>query len=74
MVFLTGREFGEGRPIDAPATLGALLAEIGVAAEPQFARAVEDANKAALRAQAARAIALGLPGAPCLTATDGEVF
>ena len=67
-------EFGEGRSIDAPAPLGALLAEIGVAPEPLLARAVEDANKAALKAQTARAIALGLPGAPCLTTADGEVF
>jgi 2-hydroxychromene-2-carboxylate isomerase len=67
-------EFGEGRPIGAPATLGALLAEIGVAPEPLLAQAVEDANKAALKAQTARAIALGLPGAPCLTTADGEVF
>jgi 2-hydroxychromene-2-carboxylate isomerase len=67
-------EFGEGRPIDAPATLGALLAEIGVAPEPLLARAAEDANKAALKAQTARAMALGLPGAPCLTTADGEIF
>ena len=67
-------EFGQGRPIDAPATLGALLAEIGVAPEPLLARAAEDANKAALKAQTARAMALGLPGAPCLTTADGEVF
>ena len=43
-------------------------------AEPLLARAVEDANKAALKAQTARAMALGLPGAPCLTTADGEVF
>jgi 2-hydroxychromene-2-carboxylate isomerase len=67
-------EFGEGRPIDAPATLGALLTEIAVPPEPLLARAVEDSNKAALKAQTARAIALGLPGAPCLTTADGEVF
>ena len=28
----------------------------------------------ASKAQPARAIALGLPGAPCLTTADGEVF
>ena len=67
-------EFGQGRPIGAPATLGALLAEIGVGPEPLLARAVEDANKATLKAQTARAMALGLPGAPCLTTADGEVF
>lgn len=67
-------EFGEGRPIDSPATLGLLLAEIGVSPEPTLERAVDDANKAALKAQTARAAALGLPGAPCLTTADGEVF
>ena len=67
-------EFGQSRRIDAAATLGALLAEIGVAPEPLLARAIEDANKAALKAQTARAMALGLPGAPCLTTLDGEVF
>jgi 2-hydroxychromene-2-carboxylate isomerase len=67
-------EFGERRPIDASATLGALLAEIGVAPEPLLAQAIEDANKAALKAQTARAISIGLPGAPCLTTADGEVF
>ena len=67
-------EFGEGRPIDAPATLGALLAEIGVAPGPLLKRAVEDVNKAALKAQTARAMALGLPGAPCVRTPDGEVF
>ncbi len=67
-------EFGQGRPIDAPETLSPLLAEIGAAPEPLLARAVEDSNKMALKAQTARAIALGLPGAPCLTTADGEVF
>jgi 2-hydroxychromene-2-carboxylate isomerase len=67
-------EFGQGRPIDAPATLSPLLAEIAAAPESLLARAVEDSNKAALKAQTARAIALSLPGAPCLTTADGEVF
>lgn len=67
-------EFGHGQPIDAPATLIPLLAEIGSAPDTLLARAVEDANKAALKAQTARAIALGLPGAPCLTTAGGEVF
>jgi 2-hydroxychromene-2-carboxylate isomerase len=67
-------EFADGRAIDAPATLAAQLAELGVAPEPLLAQAVEDANKATLKAQTARAISLGLPGAPCLTTADGEVF
>jgi len=67
-------EFGEGRAIDATATIGALVAKIGVAPEPLLALAVAEANKAALKAQTARSIELGLPGAPCLTTADGEVF
>ena len=67
-------EFGQGRSIDAPPTLAPLIAALGLAPEPLFGRAVEDANKAALKAQTARAMALGLPGAPCLTTADGEVF
>jgi 2-hydroxychromene-2-carboxylate isomerase len=67
-------EFGEGRSIDAPATLGAALEEIGVAAAPALARALEPANKERLTAETARAAALGLPGAPCLTTREGEVF
>ena len=67
-------EFAEGRPIDSPATLGPLLAEIGVAPDRTLARAAADANKAALKAETARAAALDLPGAPCLTTPDGEVF
>jgi 2-hydroxychromene-2-carboxylate isomerase len=67
-------EFAEGRPIDAPTILAALLAEIGVEPEPLLACAVEDANKIELKAQTARAAAFGLPGAPCLRTPDGEVF
>jgi len=67
-------EFAEGRTIDAPATLAALLAALGVEPEPPLARAIEDANKTLLKVQTARAIALGLPRAPCLTTPDGEVF
>ena len=66
--------FGQGQPIDAPATLGPLLAEVGAAPGPLLAHALEEANKTALKAQTARAIALGLPGAPCLTTAGGEVF
>jgi len=67
-------EFGAGRRIDDPETLAAALAGLGVAPGPALARAVDEANKAALKTQTARAAALGLPGAPCLTTPDGEVF
>jgi 2-hydroxychromene-2-carboxylate isomerase len=67
-------EFGEGRSIDAPAALAAALEAIGVAAAPALAHALEPCNKERLKTETARAAALGLPGAPCLTTHDGEVF
>jgi len=67
-------EFAEGRPIAEPATLAAALAAIGVEPEAALMRAQEAANKDRLKAECARAKALGLPGAPCLVTEDGEVF
>jgi len=67
-------EFAEGRSIGEPATLAEALAQIGVAPEGALARAQESANKERLRGQNARAMSLGLPGAPCLVAADGEIF
>ncbi len=67
-------EFAEGRPIDEPATLAAALNAIGVDPEAALARAQDGANKERLKAECALAKSLGLPGAPCLVAEDGEVF
>jgi 2-hydroxychromene-2-carboxylate isomerase len=67
-------EFAEGRPIDDPATLAAALNAIGVDPEAALARAQDGANKERLKAECALAKSLGLPGAPCLVAEDGEVF
>ncbi len=67
-------EFAEGRSIREPATLALALGEIGVEPEAALARAQESAIKERLRAECARAKSLGLPGAPCLAAEDGEVF
>jgi 2-hydroxychromene-2-carboxylate isomerase len=67
-------EFAEGRSIAERATLAAALDEIGVEPETALARAQEASNKERLRAESARAMSLGLPGAPCLVAEDGEVF
>ncbi len=39
-----------------------------------MARAQDGANKARLKAECALAKGLGLPGAPCLVAADGEIF
>jgi 2-hydroxychromene-2-carboxylate isomerase len=67
-------EFAEGRPIAEPATLAAALREIGVEPEGALEQAQVAANKERLKAESARAMALGLPGAPCLVTADGEVF
>ena len=67
-------EFGEGRAISDTETLAPLIAALGLDPAETFAAAQSDANKAKLKAQGERAKALGLPGAPCLTTSDGEVF
>lgn len=67
-------EFAEGRSISDPATLAAALSEIGIEPEAALARAQESANKERLKVESARAVSLGLPGAPCLVAEDGEIF
>jgi 2-hydroxychromene-2-carboxylate isomerase len=67
-------EFAEGRSIAELATLTDLLSAIGVAPEAALARAQGSSNRERLKAQSARAMSLGLPGAPCLLAADGEIF
>jgi 2-hydroxychromene-2-carboxylate isomerase len=67
-------EFSQGLPIGDRATLGALLAACGVDPAAAFDRAESDANKALLRAETARAMEIGVIGAPCLVTRDGEVF
>lgn len=67
-------EFGLGRSISDVDTLAALIAEAGLDGAATIAAAQQDANKSLLRAACEEAKALGLPGAPCLVADDGEVF
>ena len=67
-------EFGDGLPIADRATIAALLAKLGLDPEAAFARAENDANKARLKAESARAAELGVIGAPCLVTEDSEVF
>jgi 2-hydroxychromene-2-carboxylate isomerase len=67
-------EFSHGLPIGDRATLGPLLAACGVDPAAAFERAESDANKALLKAETARAAEIGVIGAPCLVAADGEVF
>jgi 2-hydroxychromene-2-carboxylate isomerase len=67
-------EFGEGLSIADRAVLASLLARCGVDAEAAMDRAESDANKAALKAECARAAEIGIVGAPSIVAGDGEVF
>ena len=67
-------EFGEGKAIGDRATLGALLAACGIDPAAALARAESDANKALLKAECARAVEIGIFGAPSIVTEDGEVF
>ncbi len=67
-------QFGKGRSIGAAEALAPLMSELGLAPEDCLQRANAPANKDRLRDQCAEAIALGLPGAPCLVTPRGEVF
>jgi 2-hydroxychromene-2-carboxylate isomerase len=67
-------EFAEGRTISEPETLAAALDEVGVDPVEALALAQDSANKERLKAESAFAKSLGLPGAPCLVAQDGEIF
>jgi 2-hydroxychromene-2-carboxylate isomerase len=67
-------EFAEGRSIAGAETLAPILVGLGIDPLETFARAQTDANKQRLRNETARTAELGLPGAPCLVTSDGEVF
>ena len=67
-------EFGQGLAIGDRATLGVLLAACGVDPATALARAESEANKARLKAECARAMEIGIIGAPCLATADGEIF
>ena len=67
-------EFGEGRPIADRGVIAVLLAELGLDPDAALSRAEDAANKAALKAETARAAGLGIIGAPSLLTEDGEVF
>jgi 2-hydroxychromene-2-carboxylate isomerase len=67
-------EFGRGLSIADRTTLASLLAACGADPTATLERAESDANKAALKAECARAAEIGIVGAPCLVTVDGEVF
>ena len=67
-------EFGEGRAISDRSVIAATLKSIGVDPDATLARAETLENKERLKAECAVAKSLGIPGAPCLVTSDGEVF
>jgi 2-hydroxychromene-2-carboxylate isomerase len=67
-------QFGEGRRIDDPSTLSALLTVLGVDSATALAAAQAEDNKARLRTQTEEAQRLGIFGAPTFVTQDGELF
>jgi 2-hydroxychromene-2-carboxylate isomerase len=67
-------QFADGRRIDEPATLAAILSGMNVDAKTALDTAQSDANKLALRAQTDEARRLGIFGAPSFTTASGELF
>jgi len=67
-------EFGEGVTISDNSAMANLLEEIGADPDATLALANRTENKDRLKAECAIAKSLGLPGAPCLVTSDGEIF
>jgi 2-hydroxychromene-2-carboxylate isomerase len=71
-VFLA--EFAEGLSISEQVVLEPLVRGLGLDPEDILKQARSDANKENLKAEVSHAAKIGLPGAPCLVSSDGEVF
>ena len=67
-------QFADGRRIDEPATLGAILSGLNVDAEAALEAAQSDDNKLRLRSQTEEAQRLGVFGAPTFITAGGELF
>ena len=67
-------EFGEGRNIESPATIAALLKNLAVDPDVMLARTQSDDVKSRLRAQTEDARRLEIFGAPSFLTSDGELF
>jgi 2-hydroxychromene-2-carboxylate isomerase len=67
-------EFGKGQDIGETAALTDILKGVGQDSERVLAEVQSDEIKAALRAQAEEAQALGIFGAPSFVTADGELF
>ncbi len=67
-------EFGRGMPIADRAAIASLIEACGADPAQTLERAESDANKAALKAECAKAVEIGIVGAPSIVTGDGEVF
>lgn len=67
-------QFGEGRRIDDPSTLGSILTVLDLDPATVLAAAQSDENKLRLRQQTEEAQRLGIFGAPAFVTPDGELF
>ncbi|HET7681986.1 MAG TPA: 2-hydroxychromene-2-carboxylate isomerase [Xanthobacteraceae bacterium] len=67
-------EFGEGKRIDDPATIGEILTRLKVDAAPVLEAARSDALRVGLRTETEEAQRLGIFGAPTFVTSDGEMF
>ena len=67
-------EFADGRRIDDPETMSAILSKLKVEPSAVLGAAVSDDNKTRLRVQTEEAQRLGLFGAPSFTTADGDLF
>jgi 2-hydroxychromene-2-carboxylate isomerase len=67
-------QFGDGRRIDDPAVIAAVLTDMKIDPQATLAAAQSDEIKARLRSETEAAQRLGLFGAPTFTTADGELF
>lgn len=67
-------EFADGRRIDQPETIRAILSDLNIDPEKTLAAAQRSEIKEKLRAQTAQAQQLGIFGAPTFMTPDGELF
>jgi 2-hydroxychromene-2-carboxylate isomerase len=67
-------QFGEGRHIDDPATIGDVLQSVGAPARAVLDLAASDPVKLRLRTETEEAGRLGIFGAPSFVTPDGELF
>jgi 2-hydroxychromene-2-carboxylate isomerase len=67
-------QFAEGRRIDEPATLAAILSDLNVEPRAALDAAQSDDNKLRLRAETEEAARRGVFGAPTFTTAGGELF